>query len=77
MSLLSIIPPPSPRSLETAKITHVAAKDKGFAISGAKVLYSEPLERGWIGWRYVDLWRETGEWNDYCRPLGEDDFECR
>lgn len=23
----------------------------------------------------VDYWRENG-WNDYCRPLGETDFEC-
>jgi Tfp pilus assembly protein PilF len=24
----------------------------------------------------VDYWRTTGNWNDFCRPLGEDDFEC-
>jgi polyphosphate kinase 2 (PPK2 family) len=23
----------------------------------------------------VDYWREFG-WNDYCSPVGEDDFEC-
>ena len=21
-------------------------------------------------------WRETGNWSDFCRPLGSDDFEC-
>lgn len=25
---------------------------------------------------FVELWRKTGEWNDYCHPLGGDDFEC-
>jgi TolB-like protein/Tfp pilus assembly protein PilF len=25
---------------------------------------------------FVDLWRETGEWNEYCHPIGGDDFEC-
>ena len=25
----------------------------------------------------VDFWRATGQWPDLCRPLGEDDFECR
>jgi hypothetical protein len=24
----------------------------------------------------VDYWRETGEWGDFCRPVGADDFEC-
>jgi TolB-like protein len=24
----------------------------------------------------VDYWRETGNWGDFCRPIGEDDFEC-
>jgi hypothetical protein len=25
---------------------------------------------------FVDLWRQTRDWNDYCRPLpGADDFE--
>jgi len=24
----------------------------------------------------VDLWRKTGRWGDFCRPLGADDFEC-
>ena len=24
----------------------------------------------------VEYWREFG-WNDFCSPLGEDDFECR
>jgi adenylate cyclase len=23
-----------------------------------------------------DYWRNTGEWGDFCRPVGEDDFEC-
>jgi len=27
-----------------------------------------------IGW--VELWRKTGRWGDFCRPIGEDDFEC-
>jgi tetratricopeptide (TPR) repeat protein len=26
--------------------------------------------------RIVDYWRETGSWGDFCRPVGEDDFEC-
>lgn len=25
---------------------------------------------------FVDLFRSTGEWNDYCRPVGASDFEC-
>ena len=25
---------------------------------------------------YLDYWRESGEWGDFCRPLGETDFEC-
>jgi TolB-like protein len=25
---------------------------------------------------FVDLWRKTGRWTDFCRPLGSDDFEC-
>jgi DNA-binding winged helix-turn-helix (wHTH) protein len=25
---------------------------------------------------YVDYWRESGRWGDFCRPLGETDFEC-
>lgn len=26
---------------------------------------------------FVDLWRKTGQWGDYCQPLpGGDDFEC-
>jgi hypothetical protein len=25
---------------------------------------------------YEELWRETGRWADFCRPLGPDDFEC-
>jgi TolB-like protein len=24
----------------------------------------------------VELWRETGDWGDYCRPVGDDDFAC-
>jgi hypothetical protein len=24
----------------------------------------------------VDYWRTTGNWGDFCRPLGEGDFEC-
>lgn len=24
----------------------------------------------------VEYWRSTGEWGDFCRPLGESDFEC-
>jgi TolB-like protein len=24
----------------------------------------------------VDYWRQTGDWGDVCRPVGEDDFEC-
>jgi adenylate cyclase len=25
---------------------------------------------------FVELWRKTGEWNDYCHPVGSSDFEC-
>ena len=25
----------------------------------------------------VDYWRKSGNWGDFCRPVGEDDFECR
>jgi hypothetical protein len=25
---------------------------------------------------FVDLWRKTGRWADFCRPRGDDDFEC-
>jgi hypothetical protein len=25
---------------------------------------------------FADLWQKTGRWNDYCRPVGRDDFEC-
>jgi TolB-like protein len=25
----------------------------------------------------VDYWRISGNWGDYCKPLGADDFECR
>ena len=24
----------------------------------------------------VEYWRESGNWGDYCRPVGADDFEC-
>ena len=24
----------------------------------------------------VDYWRATGNWGDFCRPVGEEDFEC-
>ena len=24
----------------------------------------------------VEYWRATGQWGNFCRPLGEDDFEC-
>ena len=24
----------------------------------------------------VDYWRSTGKWGDFCRPVGDDDFEC-
>jgi hypothetical protein len=24
----------------------------------------------------VDYWRATGNWGDFCKPLGTDDFEC-
>lgn len=26
---------------------------------------------------FVDYWRESGNWGEFCRPLGADDFECR
>jgi TolB-like protein/Tfp pilus assembly protein PilF len=25
---------------------------------------------------FVDYWRSTGKWNDFCHPVGADDFEC-
>ena len=25
---------------------------------------------------YVDYWRTTGNWGDFCHPVGNDDFEC-
>lgn len=25
----------------------------------------------------VDYWRVTGNWGDFCKPVGNDDFECR
>jgi len=25
---------------------------------------------------FVELWRTTGEWNDFCHPIGADDFDC-
>ena len=25
---------------------------------------------------FVDLWRATGDWGDFCKPVGKDDFEC-
>ena len=24
----------------------------------------------------LELWRTTGKWGDFCRPIGDDDFEC-
>ncbi len=24
----------------------------------------------------VDYWRSTGNWGDFCKPVGADDFEC-
>jgi hypothetical protein len=26
---------------------------------------------------FASLWRRTGQWADACRPVGDDDFECR
>jgi len=25
----------------------------------------------------VDYWRATGNWGDFCRTIGADDFECK
>ena len=25
----------------------------------------------------VDYWRQSGRWGDFCKPVGDDDFECR
>lgn len=25
----------------------------------------------------VDYWRKSGNWGDYCKPVGSDDFECK
>lgn len=24
----------------------------------------------------VDYWRSTGNWGDFCKPVGAEDFEC-
>jgi hypothetical protein len=24
----------------------------------------------------IDFFRATGKWNDFCQPVGKDDFEC-
>jgi hypothetical protein len=37
-------------------------------LPGFKVLLSE--------WGLVDYWRATGNWGDFCRPSGRDDFKC-
>lgn len=26
---------------------------------------------------FVDYWRKSGNWGDFCKPVGADDFECR
>jgi TolB-like protein len=26
---------------------------------------------------FVDYWRKNGQWNEFCKPAGADDFECR
>ncbi len=26
---------------------------------------------------FVDYWRQSGNWADACKPVGDDDFECR
>ncbi len=26
--------------------------------------------------RLLELWRTTGKWGDFFRPVGDDDFEC-
>jgi hypothetical protein len=25
---------------------------------------------------FVDMWRKSGDWGDFCRPVGVEDFEC-
>ena len=25
---------------------------------------------------FVDMWRKSGDWGDFCRPVGAEDFEC-
>jgi hypothetical protein len=25
---------------------------------------------------FVEMWRKSGDWGDFCRPLADDDFEC-
>jgi hypothetical protein len=25
----------------------------------------------------VDYWRSTGDWGEFCRPVGHADFECK
>ena len=29
-----------------------------------------------INAKLVDYWRETGNWGEFCHPVGDDDFEC-
>jgi hypothetical protein len=26
--------------------------------------------------RFVDYFRASGNWGDFCKPVGKDDFEC-
>jgi TolB-like protein len=28
-------------------------------------------------WGLVDYWRATGNWGDFCKPVGKDNFECK
>ena len=25
----------------------------------------------------VDYWRRSGDWGDFCKPAGDEDFQCR
>jgi hypothetical protein len=41
-------------------------------------LRSEPLYKEMLRqFGFVNYWRTTGNWGEFCKPVGKDDFECR
>ena len=65
-------------------LAHLAEKDDGFMINETiwNPLMSEARrtpEFKEIVRRLglVNYWRNTGHWGDFCRPVGEEDFECQ